>query len=108
MSTTLAELKLSDPRLFRQACYIDGQWVEAGSSRTIVVDDPATGEVIGNVPNLGTMETRRAIDAAAQMTSAPCKGCGSSDQKSAACPRSSELPRPRELVLSNWVSRGPY
>src|SRR5436305_8721659 len=65
MSTTLAELKLRDPRLFRQACYIDGQWVEAGSSRTIAVDDPATGEVIGNVPNLGPMETRRAIDAAA-------------------------------------------
>src|SRR5437764_14971263 len=65
MSTTLAELKLSDPRLFRQACYIDGQWVEADSSRIIAVDDPASGEVIGNVPNLGTMETRRAIDSAA-------------------------------------------
>src|SRR5437667_6112484 len=66
MSSTSAELKLSDPRLFRQACYINGQWVEAKGSRRIAVDDPATGEVIGSVPNLGATETRQAIDAAAE------------------------------------------
>jgi len=65
MSTTTAELKLSDPRLFREACYINGQWVDEGASRTIAVDDPATGEVIGNVPNMGAAGTRQAIDAAA-------------------------------------------
>ena len=65
MSTTTAELKLSDPSLFRQACYINGQWVEGKGSRTIAVDDPATGEIIGGVPNLGAAETRQAIDAAA-------------------------------------------
>jgi succinate-semialdehyde dehydrogenase/glutarate-semialdehyde dehydrogenase len=32
---------------------------------TIPVDNPATGEVIGSVPNMGVAETRRAIDAAA-------------------------------------------
>ena len=71
MSTTSAELKLADPRLFRQACYIDGQWIQAKSSRTIVVDDPATGEIVGAVPNLGAAETRKAIDAA---TAAPPPG----------------------------------
>ena len=65
MSTITAELKLADPRLFRQSCYINGQWVEAKGLRTIAVDDPATGEVIGCVPNLGAEETRPAIDAAA-------------------------------------------
>lgn len=65
MSTTTAELKLSDPSLFRPACYINGQWVEGKASRTIAVDDPATGEIIGGVPNLGAAETRQAIDAAA-------------------------------------------
>ncbi len=66
MSTATAELKLSDPRLFREACYINGHWVEGSASRTIAVDDPATGEVIGNVPNMGATETRQAIDAAAE------------------------------------------
>ncbi len=61
MSPT-AEVALQDPRLFRQACYIDGAWVE--SSATIDVDNPATGEVIGRVPKLGTAETRQAIEAA--------------------------------------------
>ena len=66
MSTTTAELKLSDPSLFREACYINGRWVDANASRTIAVDDPATGEIIGSVPNLGAAETRHAIDAAAE------------------------------------------
>ncbi|HET8824509.1 MAG TPA: NADP-dependent succinate-semialdehyde dehydrogenase [Terriglobales bacterium] len=65
MSTTTAELKLTDPRLFRQASYMNGRWVEASASRTIDVDDPATGETIGSVPSLGAAEARQAIDAAA-------------------------------------------
>jgi succinate-semialdehyde dehydrogenase/glutarate-semialdehyde dehydrogenase len=65
MSTTTAELNLSDPRLFRQACYINGQWIEGNASPTMAVNDPATGEVIGSVPALGAAETREAIDAAA-------------------------------------------
>jgi succinate-semialdehyde dehydrogenase/glutarate-semialdehyde dehydrogenase len=66
MSTATSELKLSDPHLFRQACYINGQWVGGKASRTIEVDDPATGEIIGSVPNLGATETRHAIDVAAE------------------------------------------
>jgi succinate-semialdehyde dehydrogenase / glutarate-semialdehyde dehydrogenase len=57
-----AELK--DPRLFREACYIDGQWIEATSRRTFDVDNPATLEIIGKVPSLNAAETRRAIEAA--------------------------------------------
>ena len=59
-----AGLELVDPALFRQACYVDGAWVTAGSGATITVDNPATGEAIGVVPRLGTAETRRAIEAA--------------------------------------------
>jgi succinate-semialdehyde dehydrogenase / glutarate-semialdehyde dehydrogenase len=57
-----AELK--DPRLFREACYIDGQWTHAVSRRTFDVDNPATLEIIGKVPSLDALETRRAIEAA--------------------------------------------
>jgi succinate-semialdehyde dehydrogenase/glutarate-semialdehyde dehydrogenase len=57
-------LSLKDPSLFRQQCYINGQWTDADSGKTIDVTNPATGEVLGTIPNMGTAETRRAIEAA--------------------------------------------
>jgi succinate-semialdehyde dehydrogenase/glutarate-semialdehyde dehydrogenase len=69
MSTaTPTGVSLQDPRLFRQAGYINGRWI--GSSQHIDVDNPATGEVVGTVPRLGRAETRQAIDAASQAFSA--------------------------------------
>ena len=62
--TTLPALKLKDGSLFRQQCYIGGEWMNADSGKTINVTDPATGEVLGTVPNMGAEETRRAIEAA--------------------------------------------
>jgi len=61
---TAVGITLQDSKLFRQACYIDGAWVEAGAQGAIDVDNPATGETIGTVPRLGRAETRQAIDAA--------------------------------------------
>jgi succinate-semialdehyde dehydrogenase/glutarate-semialdehyde dehydrogenase len=57
-------MKLKDPSLFRQQCYIDGVWADADDGETIPVNNPATDEVIGTVPRMGTDETRRAIEAA--------------------------------------------
>ena len=34
---------LNDAALFRQACYVNGAWVQARSGATIDVDNPATG-----------------------------------------------------------------
>jgi succinate-semialdehyde dehydrogenase / glutarate-semialdehyde dehydrogenase len=59
-----AGVVLQDPKLFRQACYLNGAWVEGRDA--IDVDNPATGEVVGTVPKLGRSETRQAIDAAAR------------------------------------------
>jgi len=59
-----APFALKDMRLFREACYIDGQWVQAAGGATVAVDNPATGEIIGRVPKLGGVETRHAIEAA--------------------------------------------
>src|SRR5437762_10096970 len=56
--------QLKEPRLFCEACYIDGQWVQAASGQTLKVDNPATGEIIGTVPKLTGAETRQAIEAA--------------------------------------------
>ncbi|MBS1818444.1 MAG: NAD-dependent succinate-semialdehyde dehydrogenase [Acidobacteria bacterium] len=55
---------LQDRGLFRQQCYIDGQWRGATSGGTIGVDDPATGAIIGTVPDAGVEDTREAIEAA--------------------------------------------
>ncbi|RKR06428.1 succinate semialdehyde dehydrogenase [Kushneria sinocarnis] len=55
---------LSDQNLYRPFAYIDGNWVAADSGEQIDVDNPATGEVIAQVPRLGRAETERAIEAA--------------------------------------------
>jgi succinate-semialdehyde dehydrogenase/glutarate-semialdehyde dehydrogenase len=60
----LASLSLKDPKLLRQQCYLDGRWVDADGGKTLTVANPATGEVLGSVPNMGAAETRRAIEAA--------------------------------------------
>ncbi len=57
-------LNLKDSRLFRQQCYIGGAWCDADSGKTVAVTNPATGETLGTVPNMGASETRRAIEAA--------------------------------------------
>ena len=62
--TGVAALGLKDPHLFRQQCYIDGAWADADSGKTVSVSNPATGEILGSIPNMGTDETRRAIAAA--------------------------------------------
>src|SRR5499427_1301685 len=61
---TAAPLALKDPKLFRQQCHINGKWVDADSGKTVEVNNPATGEILGTVPSMGATETRRAIEAA--------------------------------------------
>lgn len=62
VSPTLLSNILSDKSLFRQECYINGQWV--GSDTRIEVTNPATGVVIGSIPSLGQRETAEAIKSA--------------------------------------------
>jgi succinate-semialdehyde dehydrogenase/glutarate-semialdehyde dehydrogenase len=64
MLNKVTSLPLKDPNLLRQANYINGKWVQADSGKTLVVKNPATGEVVGEVPAMSTAETRRAIEAA--------------------------------------------
>jgi succinate-semialdehyde dehydrogenase/glutarate-semialdehyde dehydrogenase len=58
-------MQLKDSTLFRAQAYIDGKWTDADSKATLDVHNPATGEKLGAVPNMGAGETRRAIAAAA-------------------------------------------
>jgi succinate-semialdehyde dehydrogenase/glutarate-semialdehyde dehydrogenase len=57
-------MPLDQASLFRQLGYIDGAWVPADSGAVTDIDNPATGEIIGSVPDMGATETRRAIEAA--------------------------------------------
>lgn len=57
-------MQLQDPDLLKTRCLINGQWEDADSGQTIAVTNPATGETIATVPDMGAAETRRAIEAA--------------------------------------------
>jgi succinate-semialdehyde dehydrogenase/glutarate-semialdehyde dehydrogenase len=50
--------------LVERQAYVDGAWVDADSGETFAVLNPASGEVVAEVPRMGTAETRRAIEAA--------------------------------------------
>ncbi|MGR3635726.1 MAG: NAD-dependent succinate-semialdehyde dehydrogenase [Shimia sp.] len=56
-------LKLKKPALLRQAALVGTRWINANGSG-IAVTNPATGAVLGHVPDLGTAETQEAIEAA--------------------------------------------
>lgn len=52
---------LRNKHLFREACFINGRWIEAYSGKTFPVYNPADGKIIGRVPECSAVETRRAI-----------------------------------------------
>jgi succinate-semialdehyde dehydrogenase / glutarate-semialdehyde dehydrogenase len=84
-------LQLNNPTLLKQACYINGQWQDAAEK--IAVTNPATGEIIGHIPKMGTAETAQAIAAA--------KLAMPAWQKKTAKERSVILRRWFELMLAN-------
>ena len=59
-------IKLRDPLLLRQSCYVDGRWLDAAGGATLPVHNPATGVRLGSVPDMGTAEARLAIESAAR------------------------------------------
>ncbi|PDS80889.1 NAD-dependent succinate-semialdehyde dehydrogenase [Rhizobium sp. L43] len=50
--------------LLRDAGYINGVWTSGDAEKTFDVLNPATGELLGSLPDMGAGETRAAIDAA--------------------------------------------
>ena len=57
-------MKLKDPSLFRQQCYVDGQWVDADGKATFEIKNPANRERVGTMPKLSRAEVAKTIDAA--------------------------------------------
>ena len=57
-------LQLKDASLLKTQAYINGNWCDANDGSRFDVTNPATGEVIATVPDMGGEETRNAIEAA--------------------------------------------
>lgn len=57
---------LQRPDLIKEACYLAGHWKTSDKDAVIVVNNPATGEKIASVPNMGYDETQQAIVSAQQ------------------------------------------
>ena len=55
---------LKDPSLLVSKAFVAGEWVDADDGTTFDVTNPARGDVICTVPDLGRAETARAIEAA--------------------------------------------
>jgi succinate-semialdehyde dehydrogenase / glutarate-semialdehyde dehydrogenase len=60
----MTTLSLKDSQLLRQRAYIAGRWCEADNRKSFPVTNPATGEMLAQVPGMEAAETRRAIEAA--------------------------------------------
>jgi succinate-semialdehyde dehydrogenase / glutarate-semialdehyde dehydrogenase len=57
-------VKITTNPYFREQGYIDGLWCNAKNNETVDVVDPATGTLLGTVPNMATQEAIMAVDAA--------------------------------------------
>lgn len=57
-------MELQDKNLLRQAAFIGGEWVSAQSIAPIDVTNPATGALVGQIPECGAALTEAAVAAA--------------------------------------------
>ena len=57
-------MELNNNKLFKNKCYINGQWVDSITKQKIEVNNPATFDIIGSVPKSGKKETAAAISSA--------------------------------------------
>lgn len=55
---------LRNSHLFKEACFINGEWIQADSGKTIPVVNPYDGNVLGHIPECIQTEAHLAIEAA--------------------------------------------
>jgi succinate-semialdehyde dehydrogenase/glutarate-semialdehyde dehydrogenase len=84
---------MADPSLLRAQAFIGGVWSNAHDGATLAVDNPATGLVVGAVPDCAEPETALAISAA----QAALGGWKSAT----AAKRAAVLERWHDLILAN-------
>ena len=64
-SLTPRQLQLKNAELWRTQGYINGGFTQGSASGTFAVTDPATGEEIGTVPEMGVADVDTAVGHAA-------------------------------------------
>ncbi|MFD2237611.1 NAD-dependent succinate-semialdehyde dehydrogenase [Aureimonas populi] len=64
LETHPAMTRLADSRLLREQAYVNGRWTRGQEARSFAVRDPANGQAVAFVADLGAGETSAAIDAA--------------------------------------------
>jgi succinate-semialdehyde dehydrogenase/glutarate-semialdehyde dehydrogenase len=74
---------LKDPSLLKSQCYVNGQWVGEGAA---AVDNPATGEILSSVPEMGAAGATAAVEAA----------------EAAFRPWAAKLAKERSAILRKW------
>lgn len=57
-------MHLNDPTLFCEKVPVAGRWIGCDDRETATIRNPATGKIVGQVPELGATETQAAITAA--------------------------------------------
>ena len=55
-------MELNNKSLFREKCFVNGLWADSQNGNTIEVNNPATMQIIGKVPNFSAEETKSVID----------------------------------------------
>lgn len=91
-------MHLSNHELLKNQCYINGQWCSAENNRTFDVTNPATGDVIAQVPKMGRIEALNAVQAASS--------AWQQWQKTTAKERSRILRRWFDLIIENKEDLG--
>jgi succinate-semialdehyde dehydrogenase / glutarate-semialdehyde dehydrogenase len=64
MSSAAFPVKLDNPALLHTQAYINGAWVDAPDGAVFAVDNPASGQSVAQVANLGPDQAEKAIAAA--------------------------------------------
>lgn len=57
--------ELKNKKLLATRAYVNGQWIDGDAGAKFPVLNPATGDVIAEIADLGGAETTRAVEAAA-------------------------------------------
>ena len=55
-------MELNNKSLFREKCFVNGLWADSQKGNTIEVNNPATMQIIGKVPNFSAEETKSVIN----------------------------------------------
>ena len=84
---------LRDASLFQSQALVGGRWMGAATGHTLTITNPCDGSVLGTVPDLGTAETRQAVESA--------KSAWPSWRAQPAKQRAAVLRRWFELIMAN-------